>query len=287
MENSVAMNTEGQNPSPNGGTPAARPQTYYNLISFVVSNAVAGELVAVNNYSEMVRLFPDVDTKLFLLHQAQEEAGHVKALTALCSRLGIPVADRIVEPEWNNMRKSFSSAAAKGDLAGCLIMQDLMIETMAIVLYRTLAGLDEAKTDAETTRVASAILKDELEHLDWGSNQLKEMAKAAPDEVNDSLVWAHHRAMPELFHLIRDGCESLCSVIGVECGTFHIEELSTDLETVRLNALDAYIESLDRAGFDPKVTGPLIASMSAYEGMPRAVVGAKASAACDPKSGCC
>mgnify|MGYP003407782789 CR=1 FL=1 len=38
------------------------------------------------------------------------------------------------------------------------------------------------------------------------------------------------------------------------------------------------IATLDRAGFDPKVTAPLIASMSAYEGMPRAVVGTKVGA---------
>jgi fatty aldehyde decarbonylase len=271
----------------NGGVAPARGEKYNHLISFIVSNAVAGELVATNNYSQMVSIVPDVETKLYLLHEAEEEAGHAKVLTSLCKRLKIPVADRIVEPEWHNIRKSFSTAVAKGDLASCIIMQDLMLETMAVVLYRTLAGLDEAKTDSETTKVALALVNDETEHLDWGSSKIKEMAAESAEQVNDALVWAHHRTMPELFHLIRDGCDTLCSVLGVECGTFHIEEISTDLETVRLHALDAYIETLDRAGFDPKVTAPLIASMSTYEGMPRAVVGAKANNICDPKSGCC
>lgn len=269
------------------GAAAVRGEKYNHLISFIVSNAVAGELVATNNYSEMATIVPDVDTKLYLLHEAEEEAGHAKALMALCKRLGLPVADRIVEPEWHSVRKSFSAAVARGDLASCIIMQDLMLETMAVVLYRTLAGMDEARTDPETTRVATVLWKDETEHLDWGSDKIKEMAKEDPEKINDALVWSHHRTMPELFHLIRDGCDTLCSVLGVECGTFHIEEMSTDLETVRINALDAYIETLDRAGFDPKVTAPLIASMSAYEGMPRAVVGSKAGNICDPKSGCC
>lgn len=266
---------------------AIRGEKYNHLISFIVSNAVAGELVATNNYSEMVSIVPDVETKVYLLHEAEEEAGHARALMALCKRLNIPVADRIVEPEWHNVRKSFSEAVDRGDLASCIIMQDLMLETMAVVLYRTLAGMDEAKTDPETTRVAVALVKDETEHLDWGSDKIKQMANEDRGKVHDALVWSHHRTMPELFHLIRDGCDTLCSVLGVECGTFHIEEISTDLETVRINALDAYIETLDRAGFDPKITAPLIASMSAYEGMPRAVVGAKANSVCDPKSGCC
>jgi fatty aldehyde decarbonylase len=262
----------------------SRGEKYYNLIAFISSNAIAGELTAINNYSEMVHLVPDLDTKLHLIHQAQEEAGHVKSLTALCNRLGVPVANRVVEPEWHKMRKNFSEAAQKGDLAACIIMQDVMIETMAIVLYRTMAGLESADTDAETTRVAKALLDDELEHLAFGNESVQRLAAADPDGVNDSLVWAHHRTMPELFHLIRNGCDTLCDELGVECGSFGVEEMKTDLDTLRMSALDTYVESLDRAGFDPKVTAPLIASMSAYEGMPRASVGA---GACSPESGCC
>jgi fatty aldehyde decarbonylase len=256
-----------------------RGEKYNHLISFIVSNAVAGELVATNNYAEMVPLVPDVDTKLFLLHEASEEGGHAKTLAGLCKRLGLPVIEEIVEPEWKNVRTAFSEAAARGDLAACIIIQDLMLETMAVVLYKTLAGLDEAKTDSETTRVAKALVDDEAEHLGWGSAQIKRMVQETPEKVNEALAWAHHRTMPELFRLIRNGCDTLCDRLGVECGSFGIEEISTSLETVRINALDAYVETLDEAGFDPKVTAPLIASMSSYEGMPRAVVAARAQAA--------
>lgn len=262
----------------------SRGEKYNNLIGFIASNAIAGELTAVNNYSEMVHLVPDLETKLHLLHQAQEEAGHVKSLTALCNRLGMPVANRVVEPEWHTMRKNFSEAAGKGDLAACIIMQDVMIETMAIVLYRTLAGMESAETDPETTRVAKALLDDEVEHLAFGNESVQRLAEKDPEGVNESLVWAHHRTMPELFHLIRNGCDTLCDVLGVECGSFGVEEMKTDLDTLRMSALDTYVESLDRAGFDPKVTAPLIASMSSYEGMPRASVGA---GGCEPESGCC
>jgi hypothetical protein len=40
-----------------------------------------------------------------------------------------------------------------------------------------------------------------------------------------------------------------------------------DLDTLKTNALNQYIDTLDRVGFDQKVVNPLIASMSAYEGM--------------------
>lgn len=278
MEDTNATGSHDQGQGSRGTKPAGRGEKYNHLISFIVSNAVAGELVAANNYADMVQLVPDVDTKLYLLHEASEEAGHAKTLQGLCKRLGIPVADRIVEPEWHNVRKAFSTAVQKGSLSTCIIMQDLMLETMAVVLYRTLAGMDGSSTDSETTRVATALFKDESEHLDWGANKIKELAGENPDEVNAALEWAHDRTMPELFHLIRDGCDTLCDVLGVECGTFKIDEIATDLETVRIQALDAYIETLDRAGFDPKVTAPLIARMSSYEGMPRSIVAAKTPA---------
>ena len=263
----------------NGARDLTKGTKYYNLISYIVSNAVAGELIATDNYSEEVHLFPNLDTKSYLLHQADEESRHAKTLIALCKRLGIPVAERPVEPQWLSVRETFSTAVKKGDTAACIIVQDLMIETMAVVLYRTLAGMEEAETDAETSRVAAAILKDELEHLDWGRDQIRERLKADEASTVEALRWAHNEVMPQMFKLIRNGCDFLCGELGVECGTFGVEEIKTDLDTVRLTALDHYVETLDRCGFSPEVTGPLIASMSSYEGMPSAMVGVKAAAA--------
>jgi fatty aldehyde decarbonylase len=254
---------------------AGRGDKYYHLISYIVSNTIAGEYIATDNYSEEVHLFPDLETKSYLLHQAEEEARHAKTLVALCKRLNIPVVDRPVEPQWLSVRNAFATAVQKRDVISCVIIQDIMIETMAVVLYRTLSGLEEADTDPETRRVAAAILKDELEHLDWGRDWIRERLKRDEAAVHASLVWSHNQVMPQLFGLIRNGCDFLCGEIGVECGTFGVDEIKTDLDTLRLTALDHYIESLDRCGFHPRVTSPLIASMSSYEGMPAALVGVK------------
>jgi len=256
-----------------------RSDKYYNLISYIVSNAVAGEYIATDNYSEEVHLFPTLDEKSYLLHQAEEENRHAKTLMALCHRLKIPVVGRPVEPQWLAVRNTFAEAVAKKDVAACIIVQDVMIETMAVVLYRTLSGMEEADTDPETRRVAGAILKDELEHLDWGRNWIREHLQRDEAAVNASLTWAHHQVMPQMFGLIRNGCDFLCGDLGVECGSFGVEEIKTDLDSIRMLALDHYIESLDRSGFHPKVTSPLIATMSSYEGMPAALVGVKTGAA--------
>jgi len=277
--------------SPQGALTGRRPGgddrdvRYFNLLSFIVSNAIAGEIMAVENYSEMVHLMLTTDSKIETVNQAKEECKHILLLSKLGRSLEFAVERQIVEPQWKNIRKHFSTAAGKGDLPACLIIQDLLTESMAIVLYKTLSA--EVDTDPQTAAVASNILVDELEHLDIGVRRIKALLDEDPDRVQDALVWAHHRVMPELFGMISTSCHSLCDVLAVDCSSLALDSIRTDIETLKIQALERYIETLDVAGFSPTVTSPLIASMSAYEGMGRIAVGlndASGGACCSPES---
>src|ERR1041384_4745205 len=168
-----------------------RDAGYFNLLSYIVSNAIAGEVMAIENYSEMVHLMPTVEAKIEAVHQAKEECKHILLLSKLGTNLEFGVARKIVEPQWNNIRKHFSAAVARKDLPACLIIQDLMTETMAILLYTTLSK--ESDTDAQTATVAANILKDELDHLEIGTKRLKALLAEDADKGNDPRVCAHHR----------------------------------------------------------------------------------------------
>lgn len=242
----------------------AREQGYYNLLSYIVSNAISGEIMAVENYSEMVPLFPDVPSKLEANKQAADESKHILVLAKLGARLGFPVQRRIVEPQWLKIREHFSSAARKGDLAACLIIQDIMTETMAILLYKMLRK--ESDTDPDTAKVADNLLRDELGHLQIGIDRIAKLRAEDPERVNDALVWAHHRVMPQLFGMISTSCHFLCDELGLDCGSLQLSQLNTDIEAIRVDALQQYMESLEKAGFTEDVVDPLIASMSAYGG---------------------
>lgn len=246
--------------------PYDKEQRYYDLLAYIVSNAVAGEIMAIENYSEMVPLLTRTDDKIETVQQASDEAKHVRVLAKLGDRLNFEVKQHIVEPQWLTIRKHFSRAVQQGNLAACLIIQDLMVETMAIVLYRTL-GRD---TDPDTAKFAGNILEDEIRHLGIGIDRLKALMDKDPEQVHNSLVMAHHQVMPELFSMVSYNCHSLCGDLNVQCSTLGLDSIKTDLETVRIDALDTYMDMLDRVGFDVKVTTPLIASMSAYGIQPTA-----------------
>jgi len=262
-----------------------RSQGYYNLLSYIVSNAIAGEIMAIENYSEMVQLMPSVAEKIETAHQAREECKHILLLSKLGRRLDFAVQKRIVEPQWNNIRKHFSTAVNKGDLAACLIIQDLMTETMAIMLYRTLGK--EVDTDPQTASTATSILADELEHLGIGVARIKRMIEKDSEAVNDALVWAHHRVMPELFSMISTSCHFLCDELNVDCGSLSLNDIRNDIESLRVEALEQYIDTLDKVGFDQTVTNALIASMASYREMDRHVLGLTRSGGATEGVACC
>jgi fatty aldehyde decarbonylase len=262
-----------------------KDQRYFDLMAYIVSNTISGEIMAVENYSEMVPLMPDTDAKIDTVKQAIEESKHIKMLASLGKRLSYGVKTEIVEPQWRNIRGHFSDAVKKKDLAACLIIQDLMTETMAIVLYKTL----QRDTDPDTTQIAALILKDELEHLGIGVARIKALMEKDPAGVHDSLVWAHHRVMPELFSMISTSCHSLCAELQVNCAGIGLDSIQTDIEALRVDALDAYMETLELVGFDHKVTMPLIASMSSYGVQSKADLRLRSDAApsCSTAAGRC
>ncbi|AHL32096.1 hypothetical protein CD58_03975 [Pseudomonas brassicacearum] len=237
---------------------------YFNLIAYIASNAIAGEVMAVENYSEMVPLMPDTESKIETVKQAYEESKHILMLASLGKRHDYIVMREIVEPQWFNIRRHFSAAVQNKDLAACLIIQDLMTETMAIVLYRTL----QRQGDPDTSALAGKILEDELEHLGIGLARIRGLIAKDPEGVHESLKWAHHRVMPELFSMVSTSCHFLCDRLNIDCGALSLGDLKTDIDEIRIEALDTYVETLDKANFDPLVTAALIESMQTYGGTP-------------------
>ncbi|HEX7154266.1 MAG TPA: long-chain fatty aldehyde decarbonylase [Thermoanaerobaculia bacterium] len=254
-----------------GFTPFVRSEGYMKLLSFVVSNARRGEIMAVDNYSEMVQLMPDTDTKIETVHQANEECKHILLLEKLASHLGFAIDDSMVEPQWNNVRQHFHDAARKKNLAGCLIIQDLMVESLAIGLYKLFSSASNG--DFETNRIASNLLKDELEHLDIGVRRIKALMAQDSEGVHDSLVWAHHRVMPNLFEMVYQSCDFLCHTQNLDCDVVDKGNVAIDLNALKVASLEHYVDMLYQAGFDLDVTNQLIASMTSYEVRGRASIG--------------
>jgi fatty aldehyde decarbonylase len=248
-----------------------RSDGYLKLLSFVVSNARKGEIMAVENYSEMVHLMPTTEAKIETVNQAREECKHILVLEKLASYIGFPIDDSMVEPQWIHVRQHFHDAARQKNLSACLIVQDLMVESLAIGLYKVFSSA--ANGDAETSRIAANLLKDEMEHLDIGVGRIQNLMEKDADAVHDSLIWAHHRVMPNLFEMVHQACDFLCHNHNLDCDTVDKGKVYIDLDLLKVASLEHYVGMLDHAGFDLRVTNQLIASMASYEVPGRANIG--------------
>ncbi|MEO0442346.1 MAG: ferritin-like domain-containing protein [Pseudomonadota bacterium] len=237
--------------------PHGKDQRYYDLLAFIVSNGIAGELMAIDNYTQMVPILTSTEDKLEAVEQAQDESKHVKLLASLGKKLDFGVKTEIVEPEWKIIRAHFDTAVRNNDLASCYITQDLMVETLAVVLYKTLGR----NTDPNTRKVADNILRDEMKHLQIGIDRIKAMLDKDADSVHKSLTDSHNAVVPVLFSSISYNCTDLCDDLAIDCSSLGLDSVATDLDTVRVDALDTYMDMLDRVGFDTKVTTPLIAKL--------------------------
>ena len=250
-------------------TPLFSEKHYLDLIAYITSNAIAGELMAIDNYTGMVPLLEDTDEKIETVKQAHEESRHVRMLQNLGRRLDFETVTLIVEPQWKRIRAYVADRVRERDLSSCLIAQDLMVETMAVVLYRTLCR----DTDPDTRKLAGTILEDELNHIQIGIDRIKALMDKDPIAVNLSLIQTHNAVMPELLSMVSYQCESLCGVLDLECDEIRLDAIHTDLDSVRLEATDTYMELLDRVGFESAVTAPLFARMGDYEKRPWAESG--------------
>lgn len=265
---------------------APRNEGFMRLLSYVVSNARAGEIMAIHNYSDIVRMVPDTDAKIEAVRQAKEECGHILLLEKLDERLGFGIDESMVQEQWKAVRAASVQAAAKGDLAACLIIQDLMVESVAIGLYRLFSSA--SNSDEETARVARTLLRAELEHLDIGIKRINDLMKEDEDGVLDSLIWAHHKVMPLLFDMVHGSCDYLCDSHDLDCDMVDKGNVDIDLEALKITSLEHYVEMLYSAGFSQKVLGPLIASMASYEVPDRGeFLRDDVVAACDDPGTCC
>lgn len=214
----------------------------------VVSQAVAGEAVGLEHYARMVALATDLDDKLDLVDEAAKERAHLLAMRRAAERAGVTVADGGPDPYWSRVREAFDERAADGDLATCSVIQDVVLECYAVVLYEAIAPI----ASPEIGRVAARIANDERDHLAHGVRRLAEAAGQDLDGTKARVELANERVARVLAGWVApEDCSPVCAVCGAIDGICAKEDLRTaGLATARLRPafVQLYGRSLRDAG---------------------------------------
>src|SRR5260370_2126047 len=101
--------------------------------------------------------------------QAESEKGHAARFTAAGRDLGIAVAAVVYALYGNRMRSAFMSRARAADFVGCLLVQEVMLESFAVAAYQQIAEVAPGKLG----KTFAAIATEEAEHIDHAVGMLR------------------------------------------------------------------------------------------------------------------
>lgn len=238
----------------------------FHLLSYLVSNAAAAEILSMENSADMVQMLPTTRARIEMVDAAKVAGEHALVLGELGRNIGTGVGRSLVEPCWHGIRRHVRTAVASKDLAAGLILQDVIVGSLAITIYETLASAGDLDSRAST--VATSMLADAFERREIGTWQLRTLLARDPEGTVDALRWSHHRAMSELQGGISGSCGELCADSGGACDPTSVDYIAHDIEALKRRSTERYGEIL-QALFDPAVARPLLAGLSGYGGRGR------------------
>lgn len=221
-------------------------QQYVQVYGDLLSQAITGELVGMMNYAGLVALVPDIGGQIAAMRHAVAELRHAENFRQLAREHGLPT---IVNPgalRWGQVRKAFLRYAEAGDLTACLLIQEVMLESMAVALFSELGSLPHPAI----ARVFAATAQDEATHVDDGLDKLGDAARRDPEGFADKVEAVHDKVMTAIAEMLagEEGENDHCGLCAGSCVKQALPVLGLDRGRMRGKAMGHYLEALDALG---------------------------------------
>src|SRR6202035_534040 len=101
----------------------------------VLAQAMTGELLAAMNYTSLSEKCDDPEEVADALEHAEGERGHAAAFAAQGRKIGVDVPNNVDAKYWKRLRDAFMRCITQRDFIGCLIVQEIMLESFAVASY--------------------------------------------------------------------------------------------------------------------------------------------------------
>jgi fatty aldehyde decarbonylase len=224
----------------------------------VLAQAVTGELVAAMNYAALAEICDDPEEAAEALEHAATERAHAAAFAAAGRKIGVDVAGNVDAKHWKRLRESFMGCVAERDVTGCLIIQEIMLESFALASYTRVANVAPGTLGT----VFGAIAEDERAHADHAMAILKAERDADPQRFDDKLHRLHLEVMTTLAKMLAKECkDGHCEVCQSSCVKPSLIEVSLSAAQLRGASLQQYLKTLDALGLPGEVTLAWIAQL--------------------------
>src|ERR1700681_4548723 len=101
----------------------------------VLAQAMTGELIAAMNYTSLSEICDDPAEVADALEHAESERGHAARFAAEGRKIGVDVPNNVDAKHWKRLRDAFLRCITERDFIGCLIVQEIMLESFAVASY--------------------------------------------------------------------------------------------------------------------------------------------------------
>ncbi len=224
----------------------------------VLAQAITGELLAAMNYTSLSEICNDPEEAADALEHAENERGHAAAFAAEGRKIGVDVTSNVEGMHWKRLREAFLHCIAERDFIGCLIVQEIMLESFAVASYARVAKVGPGTLGKTFARIAA----EEEEHVDHALAILRAERALDPQRFDDKVYRLHLDVMTTLAKMLAKECkDGHCEVCHGNCVKPSLFEVSLSAAALRGASLEQYLKTLDMLGLPGEVTLAWVAQL--------------------------
>jgi fatty aldehyde decarbonylase len=223
---------------------------YNALHRTIISHSMTGESIAIDHYAKMIPLARSIEERLELVEEAYHERTHLLSMSKVATDLGVTpvISDGYY---WKKVREAFDKCVAAKDIEGCYVIQDIVLESYAIILYDALIPGLEPKIAKKVEQIA----KDEREHLEVGIKRLTETMRTQAAQSIERLEFANEHVARVLAEWVQPSdCTPVCGVCGDlegACAKSDLALINVDMNQVGADFAMLYGRTLRDVGCKP------------------------------------
>lgn len=224
----------------------------------ILAQAVTGELMAAHNYAALAGICDDPAEREEAHEHAAGEEGHAAAFRAEGRKLGIDVQSNLEAKYWKRIRDAYMICVTKRDVIGCLIVQELMLESFAVASYERVGRVGPGSLG----RTFMAIAKEEEDHIGHALAILRKEREMDAAVFDDKVHELHNQVMTTLAEMLtsRDkDCQ--CEVCHGGCVKPVLPQVALSTAELRGASLNRYLRTLDLLGLPGEMTLEWVAQL--------------------------
>jgi fatty aldehyde decarbonylase len=227
------------------------PATTAPIWQDILAQAMTGELLAAMNYKSLSEICDDPAEVADALEHAECERGHAAAFAAEGRKIGVDVANNVDAKHWKRLREGFLRCIAERDFIGCLIGQEIMLESFAVASYSRVGKVAPGSLGQTFARIAA----EEGEHVDHAMSILRTERALDEQRFDDKVYRLHLDVMTTLAKMLATECkDGHCEVCHASCVKPSLFDISLSAAELRGASLQQYLKTLDALGLPGEVT---------------------------------